>query len=923
MRANLSEVYAEGNSMRQRLTLMGSAKDVPDRELPSNVELVQATCQELEARLEEECTQRSAAIAHAAQLMVQEAELTVEVASLKAAHLNTSSASATDISELEVEVASLRNQEKRLRDTESKAAKKIDDLSAEIAFLRCADGPLSRAEASEEKASDEAKELMAEVNSLRSLHEHAVQHGKSATLALRTLEKESAHSSQVSAASHTELLGQLHQYREMCSRLESAEAQLTWRLSSQEKNLSLEAKQAADYSAKCVAQASRVAKLEVLEEEEQMLAGRLEDRERLWSFELAGSNAAADAWRERCESQEASFAERYAVIQEAEKTCGALREAKEDAVRWRSRVQELHMERQHMESAIEALARARNSWHAKAEAAEHQMQNAVVATSSKAECMLQEKHLQSQAEIAAVRSHFSESQARALCDLQEAQEKVMVVEQEAVERARSEASEVDALQESLTEAKAKADALERISEDLKQEHATLQEKLTGLAEQDLEVAALRTSLSEANARSDALKRQTEDLKQDNVRLQERIVGLATESSEMQSKLQEQLLGQTQDASEVQVELVEKLTRQTEEADAMQSKLKQADRRFSASESGIEFLHTELSRTRRDSEQIWKALAVEQKGASGLRCRVRELETELEEHLGSMLTSRGPRGDSDFIVSMTPQPCVHKKLADDYRGCLSEPMPSLKDAMKLGALRQELRETKGGEPLSDMTGAWQRVQSLEARFSLVKDMKGVTQEEWINAAMTPDEYGNQPRISDTCKEIVLHSPMGSPAFTETCRSLKYGVPPSSLKDIGVTPMEPDPLAASVASSSSVATRLSGCLSPVDWLVGRHEALGSPQNCDVGLQHLGGRSPERSPASQARSQPLALTASPSDPRRVSRSSHPNGSPMPERRGSPMPDRRVSASPLPNSSPIPRLSCSPLPNGSPMPERRGLRC
>ena len=256
------------------------------------------------------------------------------------------------------------------------------------------------------------------------------------------------------------------------------------------------------------------------------------------AFELAGCNAAADAWRERCESQEAVFAEHQAAMgsatsdarEEAEKWCGSLHEAMEDIGRWRGRVQELHAERQHMESALEALARARNSWRAKAEATERQLQSALVASSSKAECMVQENQLQSQAEIAAVHSQFSELRMQSQTDMQRAREKWAAAEQQALESARE-------------------DTLAMIAE----------------------AGALRASLSEAVTRSDALEHQCE-------------------------------------ASQ------EKMATQVDATAAVHIKLQQAQREFNSAEAGTEFLHRELSRTRRISEQVKEAVTVEQSDA---------------------------------------------------------------------------------------------------------------------------------------------------------------------------------------------------------------------------------------------------------------------------------------------------------------------
>lgn len=357
----------------------------------------------------------------------------------------------------------------------------------------------------------------------------------------------------------------------------------------------------------------------------------------------------------------------------------------------------------------------------------------------------------------------------------------------------------------------------------------------------------------------------------------------------------QLAGQTQGASEKETKLQGELTSQMQEVSEMQSQLKQAERRFNTAESGFEFMHTELSRQRRDSEQVWKALAVEQKDTSVLRVRVKELETECSGYSGTSRMASitpTPRADIDSIF-VTPKHGIQKKLTEDPG--------SVSNCLALGALRQDMRETKGREPLSDMTGNWQRVRALEARLVSSQDGKGVEKDEDLRlGATSPDALPTDrfPRNSGARSNKsfqAVHSPNASP-FADTRQSLKYGMPTSNLKD-------PDPLAASITSSSSVATRLSGCLSPVDWLVGRPEALGSPETCEMGLQRLGGRSLECSPVDKAQSQLLALASSPNGQDLIGSSPLCGISPLPERRG---------ASPVRGVSPLPECPAS-----------RGLRC
>jgi len=476
----------------------------------------------------------------------------------------------------------------------------------------------------------------------------------------------------------------------------------------------------------------------------------------------------------------------------------------------------------------------------------------MVAANNKTEYMLQEKHLQSQAQIASIRSESSELQMRTECDVRLAREKVALSEQEALQRASLET---------------------------------------------MEVATLRASLNDANSRSEALKRHGEDLKHEQVKMLEKLVEMTQETSDMQQKLEAKLAGQTQGASEMESRLREKLTSEMQEVCEVQTELKQAERRFNAAESGFEFMHTELSRQRRDSEQVWKALAVEQKDSSVLRVRVKELETECSGYSGTSRMASitpTPRIDHDSIF-VTPNHSIQKKRMEDPG--------SMSNSLALGNLRQDMREIKGREPLSDMTGNWQRARALEARLNLSQEGKGTSKDEDLRLgdtspdALPTDRFPRHSGARSNKSFQAVQSPNASPVV-DPRQSLKYDMPTSNLKD-------PDPLAASITSSSSVATRLSGCLSPVDWLVGKPEALESPKTSEVGLQCLGGRSLECSPVEKAQSQSqlLALAGSPNAQDIVGSSPLRGISPLPERRG---------ASPIHGVNPLPECPAS-----------RGLRC
>jgi len=300
----------------------------------------------------------------------------------------------------------------------------------------------------------------------------------------------------------------------------------------------------------------------------------------------------------------------------------------------------------------------------------------------------------------------------------------------------------------------------------------------------------------------------------------------------------------------------KLATQVEETSEVQSKLQDAERRFNSAESGMEFLHTELSGTRRRSEQVKEALAVEKTEVSVLRCRVRELEAKVDEFSGPSAAA-----------------CVTSSFADND---VALAMPKKLDAVETpgDAGRQEFRETKGREPLSDMTGNWQSVRDLETSLVSAKKPGRSARQDNDLSAFSPDVLfrdtpatgnrlpftpatGNRlPFTDERCRSATSNKSdhaLVSPAASSSKSTARYGLQTSRLR-------EPDVLAASITSSSSVATRLSGCLSPADWLVGSR-ALGSPEICEMGLQHLGGRSLECSPASQARGYALALPASPS--------------------------------------------------------------
>jgi len=728
-------------------------------------------------------------------------------------------------------------------------------LRAEVTSLQ---STRDEAEQAEQKAEAQMAELMVEVASLRYLHDHAVHHGKSATLALRDLETESALKLQASAVNRNELMSQLQHYRDMCAQLEHTEQQHSWRLQHSEQSLNIEAAQVAEldtkcseYTAKCATEASRAIesalRCDELQEEEQRLAMHLEERERYWSLEMAGSMAAADAWHEQCEMQEALFARHFAdaearmggvasdARQEAAKWCSSLREAKEDLGRWRNRVQELHAERIHMESALEALAHARNTWRAKAEATECQLRKSVAIANNKAEMVVHENQVQTQSELAAARSQLSEIQARSQESLQREKEQLALVE-----HARDVAQQqVECLREELKSTEASVARHTLLSAE------TLERARTDTLTISSEAGAWRTSLSEATAKSDSLARHSENLERESVFLRARLATQAEEISEAKARLQK------------------------------------AEHRFSAAESGTDFLHSELSRTRKHSEHVMSALAVEQSDASVLRCRVRELETQLVECSGSYsfkIEDAQMFNHSD--KDLTPVP----KDSNCQSGLFDMSQSKLDISAELGTLRQELRASRGGEPLSDMTGAWQRVQALEARCSPsaiqglqaspsevqdIGSIGAIAQSPTRN--ITKYRSCGNGRLENNTSLNSIQSPVHHRAEPSPSAASRAEPSPSaasgrsSIRSQRIS-AEPDALVASISSSSSVATRLSACFSPAKWPApGTRECSRSPEapkdpSYDMGLEGFGSQSLECSFGVQPRNI-LALPASPS--------------------------------------------------------------
>eukprot|EP00747_Dinoflagellata_sp_TGD_P123018 gnl/TRDRNA2_/TRDRNA2_173727_c11_seq20.p1 gnl/TRDRNA2_/TRDRNA2_173727_c11~~gnl/TRDRNA2_/TRDRNA2_173727_c11_seq20.p1 ORF type:complete len:1327 (+),score=275.87 gnl/TRDRNA2_/TRDRNA2_173727_c11_seq20:86-4066(+) len=130
------------------------------------------------------------------------------------------------------------------------------------------------------------------------------------------------------------------------------------------------------------------------------------------------------------------------------------------------------------------------------------------------------------------------------------------------------------------------------------------------------------------------------------------------------------------------ELEAELAKQRSEASQICENLGFAERRCSSAE-------VELNKTRSRAHAVATALIAETHESSVLRCQIRELTgAGLDD---STCVMQG--NDKDKQLSKLP-------CGDDS---------------KLQVLRQELRETRGGQPLSDVTGAWQCVLPLEARL----------------------------------------------------------------------------------------------------------------------------------------------------------------------------------------------------------------
>jgi hypothetical protein len=495
-----------------------------------------------------------------------------------------------------------------------------------------------------------------------------------------------------------------------------------------------------------------------------------------------------------------------------------------------------------MEGALEALARARNTWRAKAEAAECQLRKSVAIANSKAEMLVHESHVQTQSELAAARCQLNEVQARSQDMMQREREKLALVE-----NARdSSQQQVECLREELKSTEASVARHTLMSAE------TLERARTDTLTISAEAGAWRTSLSEASAKSDSLARHCEDLERESSTLRFQLDTQAAEISEAQARLQK------------------------------------AEHRFNAAESGTDYLHTELSRTRKHAEHIVEALAVEQSDASVLRCRIRELESQLAEGSGAFAFKLGDEHpfnqsdkDSQPFNHSDKEPIPVTKDSDYQNEFFNMSQSKMDISAELGNLRKELRESRGGEPLSDMTGAWQRVQALEARCSpsaiqglqaspsAIQDMS-VTFDATAqspNRNMITRRSSSNVRHESNCTLNSIRSPAPIRAEPSPSRSLTTTSGRSSIRSDHPALVEPDALVTSMSSSSSVATRLSACFSPAKWPKSEtRECSRSPEGSaslkahDADVEGYGSRSLDCSFGIQPRNI-LALPTSPS--------------------------------------------------------------
>jgi hypothetical protein len=329
-----------------------------------------------------------------------------------------------------------------------------------------------------------------------------------------------------------------------------------------------------------------------------------------------------------------------------------------------------------------------------------------------------------------------------------------------------------------------------------------------------------------------------------------------------------------------------------------AQLQKSEHRFNAAESGMEFLHAELSRTRKHSEDVMEALAVEQSDGAVMRCRVRELEAKLVEYSGHCVTNIEDEyalneSDKDFYndaafeprtrysldttpyskVMDTPYSKVDVSATPYSKADVSATPYSKADvSAELGSLRKELRDSRGGEPLSDVTGAWQRVQALEARVAFHQDAIQKSPDIIKNAQASPVYDSPEGKLSrqSHCRSSDPKSRNSGPfaSFRSHVIATNVLLPEPSPSGVSrrssasgpATSGEPNALIAS-PSSSTVTTCLSACMSPVTWPVpGTRECSRSPELCDMGLEGFGARSLECSFGIQSHGM-LALPASPS--------------------------------------------------------------
>jgi len=123
------------------------------------------------------------------------------------------------------------------------------------------------------------------------------------------------------------------------------------------------------------------------------------------------------------------------------------------------------------------------------------------------------------------------------------------------------------------------------------------------------------------------------------------------------------------------------------------------------------LSDELAEARQHVHELTAALLAEQSEGSLLRCQLRELRGEPRLSICSVAR----RASNTTAAVTTARTCEGKEASMLY-GMSSKDGSQLAGASgegaKLQAVRRELRNKAGGQPLTDMTCAWQRAQVLE-------------------------------------------------------------------------------------------------------------------------------------------------------------------------------------------------------------------